>query len=118
MALLFVLVLVGIGIRKRAYQAVAPPIYDPLGYIHKGKSVWSLIAQGDVARILNATPTLRLPDACLFVTLSVIKMIFDLFSFGQPFRLSSCGLSVSILHYGCGYRQPENIYYHSLGALG
>jgi hypothetical protein len=60
-ALLFVLVLIGLGIRKEAYQAVAPPIYDPLGYIQKGKAVWSLVAHGDLARVLNASPTSRPP---------------------------------------------------------
>ena len=118
-ALLFVLMLIGFGIRKQAYQAVARPIYDPLRYIHKGKSVWSLVAQADVARILNARPTLRPPGSVPFVTLSIIKMIFDLFSFDQSFRLSSCGLALSVyLALRMWIGQPENIYYDSLGALG
>ena len=62
--LLFVLMLIALGIRERAYLAVAPPIYDPLGYMQKGKSVWSLIAYGDFARVLNATPTSR-PPGCV-----------------------------------------------------
>ncbi|HEY5743328.1 MAG TPA: hypothetical protein VIS99_12395, partial [Terrimicrobiaceae bacterium] len=63
-ALLFVLALIGIGIRKQAYRAVAPPIYDPLGYMQKGKEVWSLVSQGEFARILNAPPALR-PPGCV-----------------------------------------------------
>jgi len=63
-ALLFVLVLIGLGIRKEAYLAVAPPIYDPLGYIQKGKAVWSLVVQGDFAGVLNAPPASR-PPGCV-----------------------------------------------------
>lgn len=58
------LALIGFGIHKQAYRAVAPPIYDPLGYIQKGKSVWSLVAQGDFLDILNAPPTSR-PPGCV-----------------------------------------------------
>ena len=64
LALFFVLMVIGVGIRKQAYRAVAPPIYDPLEYIKKGKEVWSLIARGSLTGILNAPPPSR-PPGCV-----------------------------------------------------
>ncbi|MCX6960719.1 MAG: hypothetical protein NTW91_10680 [Verrucomicrobia bacterium] len=41
----FVLSIIAVGIHKKAYQAVAPPIYDPISYYSKSKIVWDAISQ-------------------------------------------------------------------------
>ena len=39
-----VLSIIAIGIHKKAYQAVAPPIYDPISYYSKSQIVWDAIS--------------------------------------------------------------------------
>jgi hypothetical protein len=60
---LFVCLLAG-GIHEKTRRAVAPPIYDPIGYIEKGHSIWQLIVHGPVTNPLNAAPALR-PPGCV-----------------------------------------------------
>src|SRR2546428_1768528 len=62
--LLAVLGYVALGIYNRTSRAVAPPIYDPLGYIQKGYSVWKLVGEGKIGGLLNAEPPLR-PPGCV-----------------------------------------------------
>src|SRR6476660_7616544 len=64
LALVLVLLVIGLGIRRQAYRAIATPIYDPLGYIQKGKEVWSLVARGGFAGVLDAPPASR-PPGCV-----------------------------------------------------
>jgi hypothetical protein len=39
----FVLSIIAVGIHKKAYQAVAPPIHDPISYYSKSQIVWDAI---------------------------------------------------------------------------
>jgi hypothetical protein len=62
--LLALLGCVALGIENRTSRAIAPPIYDPLGYIHKGHAVWKLVGEGRIGGLLNAEPSLR-PPGCV-----------------------------------------------------
>src|SRR3982074_1526582 len=60
------LVLIGGGIWKRTHMAVAPPIYDPMGYYYRAQLVWSAFAKGDLHGILNGPMSVR-PPGTVFV---------------------------------------------------
>jgi hypothetical protein len=51
----------GGGIWKRAHLAVAPPIYDPIGYYCRAQLVWTALAKGDLHGILNGPMATRPP---------------------------------------------------------
>src|SRR5438034_2674105 len=55
------LVLIGGGIRKRANMAVAPPIYDPIGYYARAQLVLNALAKGDLHGVLNGPMSARPP---------------------------------------------------------
>ena len=42
----FLLCVIAFGIHRKAYQAVAPPIYDPISYYCKSQIVWDAIGHG------------------------------------------------------------------------
>jgi hypothetical protein len=60
------LVVIGGGILKRTHMAVAPPIYDPIGYYARAQIVWSAVAKGDLPGILNGPMSVR-PPGTVFV---------------------------------------------------
>jgi hypothetical protein len=55
------LALIGGGIWNRTQLAVAPPIYDPIGYFCRAQLVWSAIAEGNLHGILNGPMSIRPP---------------------------------------------------------
>lgn len=59
------LILIGGGISKRTHMAVAPPIYDPIGYYFRAKLVWTALAKGDLHGILNGPMAARPPGTAL-----------------------------------------------------
>jgi hypothetical protein len=61
------LVLIGAGIWKRTHMAVAPPIYDPIGYYCRAELVWSAIEKGDLHGILNGPMSIRPPGTALIL---------------------------------------------------
>jgi hypothetical protein len=60
------LFIIGVGIHKKAYQAVAPPIYDPISYYWKSKIVWNAIQQHDWKSAFNQFPS-RPPGIALIL---------------------------------------------------
>ena len=85
LALVLVLIVIGLGIRRQAYRAIAPPIYDPLGYIKKAKRSGRLL-QGEALRgprrpARLATPRMRalllsVWISCGFPVLSLLVHFF------------------------------------------
>ena len=61
------LLLIGGGISKRTHLAVAPPIYDPMGYYFRSEVVWSALAKGDLHGILNGPMATRPPGTSLIL---------------------------------------------------
>ena len=61
------LVLIGGGIWKRTHMAVAPPIYDPIGYYCRAELVWTALAKGDLHGILNGPMAARPPGTALIL---------------------------------------------------
>jgi hypothetical protein len=59
------LVLIGGGIWKRTHMAVAPPIYDPVGYYCRAELIWTALAKGDLHGILNGPMAVRPPGTAL-----------------------------------------------------
>jgi hypothetical protein len=57
---------IGFGIHKKAYKAVAPPIYDPISYYWKSKIVWNAIHQHDWKSAFNQFPS-RPPGTALIL---------------------------------------------------
>jgi hypothetical protein len=55
------ILLIGGGIWRRTQMAVAPPIYDPIGYYCRVKLVWSALKKGDFHGILNGPMSIRPP---------------------------------------------------------
>jgi hypothetical protein len=55
------LVLIGGGIWKRTNMAVAPPIYDPIGYYARTQLVSNALAKGDLHGVLNGPMSARPP---------------------------------------------------------
>ena len=60
------LLTVTIGIEKKAYKAVAPPIYDPIGYYAKSQSVWNSINKKKPLEVLSSIPS-RPPGTVLIL---------------------------------------------------
>jgi hypothetical protein len=58
--------LIAFGIQRKTAGAIAPPIYDALGYVYKAKSVWKEIGQGRFSNLLNTRPTKRPPGSVIF----------------------------------------------------
>ena len=61
------LVLAGFGIYKKSGEAIAPPIYDPIAYYHKGAVVWSALSKGNLAGTLNGVKANRPPGSSLLL---------------------------------------------------
>ena len=55
------LVPIGGGIWKRTHMAVAPPIYDPMGYYARAQLVSNALAKGDLHGVLNGPMSARPP---------------------------------------------------------
>jgi hypothetical protein len=62
----FVISIIAIGIHKKAYQAVAPPIYDPISYYSKSQIVWNAISHHDWKSAFEQFP-LRPPGTALIL---------------------------------------------------
>jgi len=60
------LIAIAVGVRKKAYETVAPPIYDPIGYYAKSHSVWDSINKGKLAEVFTKIPT-RPPGTVLIL---------------------------------------------------
>jgi hypothetical protein len=61
-----VLSIIAIGIHKKAYQAVAPPIYDPISYYSKSQIVWEAISHHQWKSAFNQFPQ-RPPGTALIL---------------------------------------------------
>jgi hypothetical protein len=59
--------LIGGGIWKRACVAVAPPIYDPIGYYCRARLVWDALEKGDLHGILNGPMAARPPGTAFIL---------------------------------------------------
>jgi len=59
--------LIAIGILEKVSLVLAPPIYDPLGYIKKAKNVWASIQNGYFSNLLNIEPISRPPGSSLIL---------------------------------------------------
>jgi hypothetical protein len=93
------LVLIGGGIWKRTCVAVAPPIYDPIGYYCRAQLVWNAIAKGDLHGILNGPMSARPPGTALVLypfgfRASVQRFIFR--SVLAPILIWAIALSIPI----------------------
>lgn len=55
------ILLLAMGIVSKTDRAIAPPIYDPLGYIQKAHSISQSIHEGRIVNPLDADPTFRPP---------------------------------------------------------
>jgi hypothetical protein len=55
----------GVTIRDHASRSIVPPVYDPLGYLHKGINFWRSIKDGQFVNPLNIEPTSRPPGTIL-----------------------------------------------------
>ncbi len=64
-SILLILLLISIGILERVSSTIAPPIYDPLGYIAKAQNVWEAIHKGAFFHLLSVEPISRLPGSSL-----------------------------------------------------
>jgi hypothetical protein len=93
------LVLIGIGISKRTHLAVAPPVYDPIGYYLRSQLVWSALAKGDFHGVLNGPMDVRAPGTALVLypfgfEVSVRSFLFR--SLFAPIFIWSMALSIPI----------------------
>ena len=59
------LVFLGVTVWMHAVSGDQPPIYDPLGYIQKGKVFWDKVARGEWFNPLNIDPSSRPPGTIL-----------------------------------------------------
>jgi hypothetical protein len=97
--LAFVL-LVGGGVAKRTHLAVAPPIYDPMGYYYKSEVVWSALAKGDLHGVLNGPMAPRPPGTSLILYPFGFKVSIRSFLFRSvfvPVLIWVIALSIPIL---------------------
>lgn len=94
------LLLIGGGISKRAHLAVAPPIYDPMGYYLKSEMVWSALGKGDLYNVLNGPMAPRPPGTSLILYPFGFKVSIQSFLFRSvfvPIVIWVIALSIPIL---------------------
>jgi len=60
------LCIIALGVHKKAYQAVAPPVYDPMGYYSKSQITWEAICNRQWEKIFNQLPS-RPPGTALIL---------------------------------------------------
>ena len=48
-------------------MAVAPPVYDPIGYYCKARAVWDALSRGDLPGTLNGAMPQRPPGSVLLL---------------------------------------------------
>jgi hypothetical protein len=60
------LCIIALGVHKKAYQAVAPPVYDPMGYYSKSQITWEAIYNRQWEKIFNQLPS-RPPGTALIL---------------------------------------------------
>jgi hypothetical protein len=65
-AVVICLLAIAIGINNKAYKAVAPPIYDPIGYYAKSHSVWDSINKRKALEVFTTIPS-RPPGTALIL---------------------------------------------------
>ncbi len=61
------LIFVGCGIYEKTRIAVAPPVYDPMGYYCKARAVWDALSRGDLPGTLNDVMPQRPPGSVLLL---------------------------------------------------
>jgi hypothetical protein len=61
------MLLIGLGVRTRSRNAIAPPIGDAIEYLYKAKTTWQCMAKGDFGALLEAPPSRRPPLAALLL---------------------------------------------------
>src|SRR5262245_15964650 len=83
--LIALLVFLAIGIHRKTSQAIAPPIYDPLGYIQKGHSIWNQVSDRKLRNPLNAVPAFRPPGVVPFAFPFGYSPRFNSFLFWNTF---------------------------------
>jgi hypothetical protein len=60
-----VMLLIGLGIRTKSANAIAPPIGDAMEYFYKAKTTWQCLGKGDLGGLMEAPPSRRPPLAAL-----------------------------------------------------
>ena len=96
---LFILIVSG-GIQKRTRMAVAPPVYDPIGYYFRAQYVWSALAKWDIHGVLNGPMAVRPPGTALILYPFGFKASVQSFLFRSalaPILIWTLALSISLL---------------------
>lgn len=91
--LCLLLSLAGIGIYRKAHQAVAPPMYDAIEYYMKAGNVWAALKSGHSFNLMKVVPTFRPPGTVLFLYPLGFKPEFQ----GMLFRVVFVPLVLFIL---------------------